>query len=225
MGNPIGKKGGGGGGGDMMLESRHLIGIFLGLVVICGVFFTLGYVMGRTQLETTVRAAGVTRPPEVATGSSPMEPTKPAGKTAPAVPAPTPWSFPTTDTKKGNDRLEPPPPKSASRTGDVKVALNSAPSTAKPAPVSTAPSTTASKQKAPVIPRGAAVLQVAALTKESDAYALASALQQKKFPAFVLPPAGDSYYRVQVGPYPSAAAADTGKKALVKEGFKAILKK
>jgi hypothetical protein len=31
--------------------------------------------------------------------------------------------------------------------------------------------------------------------------ALAQALQQKKFPAFVITPCTDKYYRVHVGPY------------------------
>ena len=38
------------GAGERILESRHLVGLFLGVVLLCGVFFTLGYVMGRTNL-------------------------------------------------------------------------------------------------------------------------------------------------------------------------------
>ena len=44
-----------------MLESRHLVGLFLGVVLLCGVFFTLGYVMGKTQYGT----------PQVADAASP----------------------------------------------------------------------------------------------------------------------------------------------------------
>ena len=77
----------------------------------------------------------------------------------------------------------------------------------------------------PTIPRGGIVLQVAALTKETDALALAEALQKKKFPAFVLPPAADHYYRVQVGPYADEQSADLARHKLEKEGFKAILKR
>ena len=40
-------------GGERVLESRHLVGLFLGVVLLCGVFFTLGYVMGKTQYGTT----------------------------------------------------------------------------------------------------------------------------------------------------------------------------
>ena len=35
-----------------MLESRHLVGLFLLLVVIFGVVFTLGYLLGRSQYDT-----------------------------------------------------------------------------------------------------------------------------------------------------------------------------
>jgi hypothetical protein len=38
-------------GGDFVLESRHLVGLFLLLVVIFGIVFTLGYLLGRTQSE------------------------------------------------------------------------------------------------------------------------------------------------------------------------------
>lgn len=39
-----------------MLESRHVIGLFLLMLVFSGVFFALGYVMGRNQYDGQVRA-------------------------------------------------------------------------------------------------------------------------------------------------------------------------
>src|SRR5260370_459215 len=44
-------------GGDMVLGGRHLAGIFVVLVVLFGVVFTLGYVLGRNHGETQLRAA------------------------------------------------------------------------------------------------------------------------------------------------------------------------
>ena len=41
-----------------MLESRHVIGLFLLMLVFSGVFFALGYVMGRNQYDGQVRAEG-----------------------------------------------------------------------------------------------------------------------------------------------------------------------
>jgi DedD protein len=52
-----------GGGGDRVLESRHVIGLFMLMLVFSGVFFALGYVMGRNQYDGQVRAA--TNPPRV----------------------------------------------------------------------------------------------------------------------------------------------------------------
>src|SRR5487761_530549 len=52
------------GGGDRVLESRHLIGLFLGVVLLCCVFFTLGYVMGKTQYgNSPVQAASLDNEP------------------------------------------------------------------------------------------------------------------------------------------------------------------
>src|SRR5271154_6927821 len=45
------------GGGNRVLESRHLVSLFLGVVLLCGVFFTLGYVMGHNQYGGPVHAA------------------------------------------------------------------------------------------------------------------------------------------------------------------------
>ena len=51
-------------GGDFVLESRHLVGLFLLLVVIFGVVFTLGYLLGRSQYDAKVRAAIGPPPPK-----------------------------------------------------------------------------------------------------------------------------------------------------------------
>ena len=77
---------------------------------------------------------------------------------------------------------------------------------------------------APLIPGGAYTLQVAALTKEAEALDLATRLQKKNFPAFVLSRQSDKYYRVQVGPYTDLKAADAARKGLEDAGFKAIVK-
>ena len=49
-------------GGDFVLESKHLVGLFLLLVVIFGVVFTLGYLMGRSQYDSKLRTVVGTPP-------------------------------------------------------------------------------------------------------------------------------------------------------------------
>jgi DedD protein len=202
-------------GGDRVLESRHLVGLFLGVVLLCGVFFTLGYVMGRTQYDTSVHASDLSplRP-----AASPRNSSK--STVAAKAPAPTPseWDF---YAKKADDNhLEPSPtPK--------PVASRSAAST--PSMVRAAERRDEAKLPARIRPprmfRNAIVLQVAALRHEGDALALADALQQKRFPSFVVTPTTDAYYRVQVGPYSTEGAAEKAKRQLDHQGFKSIIKR
>ena len=77
---------------------------------------------------------------------------------------------------------------------------------------------------APLSAGGGTSLQVAALTKESDAMALANNLRKKNFPTFVQSPQGDKYYHVLVGPYADQKAVDNARKGLEVAGFKAIVK-
>src|SRR5204863_7330807 len=46
-----------GGAGERVLESRHVIGLFMLMLLFSGVFFTLGYVRGRNQYDNPVRAS------------------------------------------------------------------------------------------------------------------------------------------------------------------------
>jgi septal ring-binding cell division protein DamX len=203
----------------MVLESRHLIGIFLLMVVISGVVFTLGYVLGRSQDYTQVRAASGTKAPapsepapaKTVGPSAASQPNAPAG-----LPAPSDWDLYRAPEPKKADELQKP----------VKpVAVRSKPTA--PAQPSSPPVTIKAKKtqmNGPLVPRGALLLQVAAMTREDDALALAESLQRKKFPAFVQTPGADHYYRVQVGPYANARAVVIARRGLEHEGFKAIVR-
>ncbi len=115
------------------------------------------------------------------------------------------------------DHLKPAVPASATAEKNAPVLIKST-AAAKSA------GNSAKSMNSPLIPGGAYTLQVAAVTKEADALELASRLQHKKFPAFVLSPRGDKYYRVQVGPYADQKNADAARKGLESAGFKAIVK-
>lgn len=205
-----------------MLESRHLAGLFLGVVVLCGVFFTLGYVMGRTQYGSAAVHAAATRDnpaiPDRAPEKAPAEAAPSAGVAAPA-PGNAEWDF---YTKKDNDHLEP----AAKPARPAASASPVATTTAVKAPMTSAkPTPAAARFGPPRMLKGALVLQVAALTRESDALAIADALQRKKFPSFVVTPTSDNFYRVQVGPYPDEHAAQSARGALERAGFKSIVKR
>ena len=207
---------------DRVLESRHLIGLFLGVVLLCGVFFTLGYVMGRTQYGGAVHAESPTPAHEAAAAAANSTSSGTQGAAANASPE---WDF---YTKKPDGPVKM-SPAAAEKTVAVSQPVSK---TVDADPVLTAPvvPTPAANSKShaapPHIGKGSILLQVAALSHQSDAMAMASLLQQKRFPAFVSPPSnGDKLYRVQVGPYSSESMADAAKGALDHDGFKAIIKR
>jgi DedD protein len=208
------------GGGDRVLESRHLVGLFLGVVLLCGVFFTLGYVMGHSQDSGSVLASGSTlKAPPVAVTPKPKQPETPAA-------APPEWDF---YKKNENNHLEPAAKTAAPASGAPAATNKSEPL---PVPAAASPKTVAepfvkapARFQPPRMLKGAIVLQLAALRQESDALAMADAVQQKKFPSFVVTPTSDNLYRVQVGPYATEQLAEAAKAALERAGFKAILKR
>ena len=203
-----------GGAGDRVLESRHLVGLFLGVVLLCGVFFTLGYVMGHNQYGGSVHAESLTRPAHV-----PLTAVDPPTTSTPTAsqPAPSDWDF---YKKTVDNHIEPAAPA-------VKPEPEAEPVTAPKTSAATKPR--GEVRPAALNPKAAResiVLQVAALRHQSDALAMAEQLQKKRFPSFVSAPAGkDALYRVQVGPYADERAADSAKTALDHAGFKAIIKR
>jgi DedD protein len=208
--------------GERVLESRHLVGLFLGVVLLCGVFFTLGYVMGKTQYGT----------PQVANAASPGAPSpapKPQSTTstpadAGAHDAQNPeWDF--GDKDKQPPHLDSSKAAAAASQGPPNSITPRVPSTA-PKPVAlSAPSKEPARFQPPAMGKGAIVLQLAALKREGDAMALADALHQKSFPSFVVTSTADSLYRVQVGPYADLQAANLAKQSLAHEGFNSIIKR
>jgi DedD protein len=212
------------GGGDRVLESRHLVGLFLGVVILCGVFFTLGYVMGHTQYDAAVHAADATLVrPEVSTRPKP----KSSEAEKPPAPAVGEWDF---YSNKEDDHMQA-APEGASPSASTSASPRLSAGENEPSRNRTAekPGVTPAKLPAhfqpPRMTKSAMVLQLAALRRQSDALAMADALQQKRFPSFVVTPTTDNFYRVQVGPYATEAEAEAAKRELDRQGFKAIIKR
>jgi cell division septation protein DedD len=214
---------------DRVLEGRHVIGLFVIILLFSGLFFALGFVMGRSQYDGKVIASS-----GPATGlTNPFETPKPspnkrdyvstANRQPVSSPAPVPtttqnpvWDTGDFDGAKRQDHLDPSTPAARPAQKNPQLAVK-----ANPKVVST-------RDKVPVPaqapPPNLYVLQVAALKSQADAFALAKTLQAKKFPASVVPPQNDQFYRVQVGPYDDQKSADAAKKGLEGAGFKAIVK-
>jgi cell division septation protein DedD len=211
------------GAGERVLEGRHVIGLFLLMLVFSGVFFALGYVMGRSQYDGQVRAASTSRnpfdtalPDKTASSSKPGATPRTASREVPPADSVSEWD---------SDSTVKPRESGGRWTTEAPAAVSSAPKTSQQiaANANRPPAISEAPKNGTVA--GAYSLQVTAVRRESDAMDLARRLQKKKFPAFVLPPQGNKYYRVQVGPYSDLKSAEAAKKGLESAGFRAIVKR
>ncbi len=207
-----------------MLESRHLVGLFLGVVLLCGVFFTLGYVMGRNQFGAPVHAdihadlrseARASEPPARETSPAPAASAKSKQPDGAAAPASGEWDFYGKPTAKDSQPAAAPAATTHGKTPAPAAATTKTVAATKPP----------ARFQPPKLGKGAIVLQVSALTRQSDALAMADAIQQKRFPSFVLTPTTDNFYRVQVGPYSDVKSAEAARHSLEQAGFKSIIKR
>ena len=210
-----------GGGGERVLEGRHVIGLFMLMLLFSGLFFTLGYVMGRDQYDGQVRAATNLRgsPDRDILPKSEIAP-KPSSKKAAleastdaAAPSNADWEFyHAGDSSKTDDRLK--PAVNPAAVPAVGKGVNS-----------TKQVSAAAKTNIAMPPSAGWNLQVSATTHEADAMALANTLRRKNFPTFVQPPRGDRFYHVLVGPYADQKAVDNARKGLEMAGFKKAIVK
>jgi len=212
------------GAGERVLEGRHVIGLFLAVILLSGLFFTLGYVMGLHQAEASaddlpgkpeLRNPPKSKPEVASKRTSKTPAAEPSGETN--APASSEWEFYHAGEKeKADDRLKVDTSASSPQLQQTAPVLVKSPNASRGA------SNSASRASA-ATPNGYS-LQVAAMSKEGDALAVARILQKKKFPAYVLSPHGDKFYRVQVGPFADMKAADVARKGLEDAGFKAFVK-
>jgi len=221
--------------GERVLEGKHVIGLFLLMLLFSGVFFTLGYVMGRNQYDGQVRAATTgSRTPDTVVSTKNNVTAKTPSPAEPAVNESDPatasnksdWEFYNNNSPaKREPRLDA-APKSSNTPAAKSVNTPARVEPPTPAPVAT-PVTITAKSSKPVaaVPASSSstiLLQVAAVSRQDDALSIASSLQKKRFPATVLAPQKDKFYRVQVGPYKDQKSADAAKKGLEGAGFKAF---
>ena len=197
-----------------VLRIGKLIGIFALLIAVFGGVFTLGYMLGRGQIDTQFHLPGFA--PVHAGGAAAAKAPAASDASAPDEPPPAEPVQPVAAAKPKTPAQPKAKPVAAPVESDGGSSVSSA---SKPAKA------TVPAARGPFIPRGATVLQVAALGRQADALALAQALQQKKFPAFVLNPSTDNYYRVQVGPYADTQSANAARHKLEAAGFNAIIKR
>lgn len=199
---------------EITLGTAKLLGLFFGLVIICAVFFALGYTLGRKS-DAGLASGGTPPLPIASTGP------KPAGSSA--QPAPPMTFYKSVEQKDANAQLTP---------ASANTAASPAPAAQTPATspggssASTQPQSSANPPDPMAALSGSYFVQVAAVSKQDDAEALVDALKKKQYPAFVAAnSATDKLFRVQVGPFVEVKDAETMRSRLINDGYSPILKK
>jgi len=201
---------------ELILGNRQLISVFLIVVVMLGVFFSMGYVVGRNSSPAAAttearadKAPADTHPTDspASDGSTSAEPAQPLANTSSnssgdQTPAETPPSI----TQPEKPAAAPPAPKPAPAAKEPKP---------KPSPASPAP------EHAAVASQIAAgqYWQVVA-TARPDAEIIAEALAKKGFHAVLAPAPKDGVFRVLVGPLADAPTQAQARTNLESAGFK-----
>jgi cell division septation protein DedD len=203
---------------EITLGTAKLLGLFFGLVIVCAVFFALGYTLGRKS-DAGLTTANAAAPLQAANGP------KPAVSGPPAQSAPPAMTFYKAVEQKAADAQFTSASEAASAnpvSGQTTAGSPGASSSA------TASAETQSQTPDPMaaIPLGGYFVQVAAVSKQDDAEALVDALKKKQYPALVAAnSATDKLFRVQIGPFADIKDAEATRSRLINDGYNPILKK
>jgi cell division septation protein DedD len=198
---------------EITLGTGKMLLLFFGLVVLCAVFFSMGFSLGRNSARPALAATDAPAGTTTVSGGPRPSAVKPVS----AAPAPSTDQltfYKSVEQKDTNAQLPPPAPPSS--------AGNNAP------PENAAPQPSDNKPVAPdpmaALPVNGYYVQVAAVSKQEDAEALVAALKSKQYPAFSNAQP-DKLFHVQVGPFNDVKDAELMRGKLVADGYNPILKK
>jgi len=224
---------------EITLGVGKLLGLFFLLAAICGVFFSIGYSMGKSSGRE--QALNDQPAPTISTAASDSsdKPLAAVVSKKDTPPAPAAQSSSTESARQPDltfyKSVQQNDTSTVAGNGTATAATAETPA-AKVVAAASAPAPNVSKKDAaanviahtnPVTGPGTIVVQIAAVTREDDAVALAGALRKKDYNVFVVnnPITNDKFYHVQVGPFATVAEAEAMKAKLVAEGYNPIIKK
>jgi DedD protein len=190
---------------EITLSVGKMLFLFFGLVSLCGVFFGLGYSIGKGPAKPS--AADVSQvSTTAAVGTRPS-----AQKTNEAQNTPSNLTFyKAVGDKDANSQLT------------TQDSGNPSGMTPPPAGDETKPG---APDPASSFPTNSYFVQVAAVSKQEDADSLVDALKKKQYPAVIASVPTDKLFHVQVGPYIDVKDAEAMRAKLVSDGYNPILKR
>lgn len=213
---------------ELTLSTGAILGIFFGLVLLCGACFGVGYNMGRKSAPTPLalndansgeNLAEAGSSPKPAAGS-PVDTPAPSSVVTtttppPAAPKPSPVVRKPTAPPVEESSAEPTTPPPPTRTA-----------TAAPAPIvrTVPPAALLPGAASPPAQGGSFVVQIAAVSHQDDADLLIGALRARGYTVSARPSSADSFIHVQVGPFSNKKDAEAMRQRLIGDGYNAIVK-
>ena len=169
---------------ELILANRQLLSVFFIVVVLLGVFFTMGYIVGRNSGPAQVDVASTHKPeskPIVVDSPAPPQDSAAPASAPPVTPTPT-STRPQQPVEEAKAEAKPEPKREEPKKKEPPAPKE------KPAPASAAPAA------------GQTYLQLVA-TAKAEADVMVDVLHQKKFRAIAVQiPEKPELYRVLVGP-------------------------
>ena len=205
---------------EITLGTGRMLTIFFALVLVCALFFSLGFSLGKKTSQAVGSSllnlpsgtpAVIVRPSAVKNNSSQTQ----SGD----------FSFYKAVGEKTTDAaLTPQGNKEQASSSDAAASTTQAsPKANADAGSSTATTPTASAAGSY---SGTYYVQVAAVSRQEDADSLVEALKKKQYPALAANNASvDKFYHVQVGPYGDLKEAEAMRARLIGDGYNPIVKK
>jgi len=203
---------------EITLNMGTILGIFFALVLVCAVFFGMGYTLGRRSQQTQTAADGATSDGTNFNGFKPS-PQSVAMQPVPSSP-PAPSS---TDTSTPESAPQP----ATSNSSTTAVPATTAPVTTDTSrsATSTKPATVATQPPAPIqYTQQPSMVQIAAVSHQEDADVLLSALKKQGYAVVARQEPQDSLIHIQIGPFSNRADANAMRQRLLADGYNAIVK-
>lgn len=198
---------------ELILGNRQLVSVFLIVVILLGVFFSMGYIVGRNASPAIVAENHAAGSGKTIVLENPARSAAPPAEEPAASPAATPLNEPAA-AAPFTEKPSPAPgkPVAGSKLEEPR-RLEPKAAAAEPA-------------KRPAIgePPPGVYLQVVA-TSRADAEIVSESLVKKGFRAIVAPIPDSTLHRVLVGPYRDAGEMADGRTKLEATGFKPYVRK
>lgn len=197
---------------EITLGTGRMLALFFTFVLVCAVFFSIGFSLGR---KTTIVGASSTPSAFPGTPTTVVRPSATKTNTPSSAAQSTDFSFYKSVGAKDADTNLAPKDLTAK---DAQPPQQATASTSQPPTLANVASTTP--------PTAGYFVQVAAVSRQEDADSLVEALKKKQYPAFTANnSSADKFFHVQVGPYSEMKEAESMRSRLIADGYNPIVKK